>query len=369
MSPLTIGIGLILVLLTSTFGSENLSVLYEGIRDLKKSELHLHLGGSYPLAFLESIATSSQMKELSQYLEMINQDNLLNYHEAFKVFPLIGNIVDTEFKVSQGMEWLCYDLLKENIVYAEIRTGLKDYGNGFESYLLSLLSAIDMAQVNVAKQIGMSKSQVVKEVFNAKLILSIRRNTPIEDVRKTVDLAIKYAGRGVVGIDISGDSILGEGEEHYRQVVTEVRKVKEMKDNLGVVLHIGETFEEQQQLQEILDFQPDRIGHGVCLSEDARLHILEKGIPVEVCLTSAYMAKMLKTRQDVHPWLLEYFRNGHPISIATDDPLVFNVNLSHELFYAARILGYTKAEELQDLTQRAACMRLDMMVKNQCAKI
>ena len=105
-------------------------------KQLPKAELHLHLGGSYPLEYVLSIATEAQKAQLLNFIEKL--DNGLQYQEAFEIFTIISQIVNTEERVINGVTALCQEQEKEGVRHLEIRTGLKDFGQGYEPYLQNL---------------------------------------------------------------------------------------------------------------------------------------------------------------------------------------------------------------------------------------
>ncbi len=112
----------------------------ESMEKLKKVELHLHLGGSFPLSFLKTIATSSEIDELGRWLAQLEEK--VNYHDGFKVFELVGKIVNTNKKIEDGTRAVCASLIADGVSYVEIRTGLKDLGSGLEEYLLAVLRGL-----------------------------------------------------------------------------------------------------------------------------------------------------------------------------------------------------------------------------------
>jgi len=280
------------------------------IEAISKCELHIHLGGSYPYDFLKNIANEDELADLdSKRLKCLN-NQLDSYHEAFSLFPLVSRIVNTNKRVRDGMASLCIALQNENVTYVEMRSGLKNLNaEGYESYLLAMFEGISMA---------------CKPGFECTVILSLRRDTPPDVVVTTVDLAIKYKYKGVVGIDISGDSTLGD----FTQLAEQVCRAR--KNGLPLTLHIGESQHEYRQIEELKSLQPERVGHCVLLSDKALSWILTHRIPVEVCLTSSVLAKMTSNHQD-HPWMQRWRNCGHPIAICTDDPLIFNTTVSKEL--------------------------------------
>ena len=304
-----------------------MTVELERFQQLPKAELHLHLGGSYPLDYLLTIATNSQKDALLKNLDLIAKR--VDYHEGFQVFSLIGQIVNTEEKVEKGTEALCHALAKDGVVYVEIRTGLKDLRDGLEGYLQAVLKGI---------QKGTS------DRLQARLLLSLQRASSGPQAKATVDLALKYRDQGVVGIDLSGDSTLGQVET----ILPELKRAKEA--GLFLTLHLGESAKEQGQRQILEELQPHRIGHGVFLENDALDWILENRIPIEVCPTSSVLVKMID-KYDAHPGL-RYYAQGHPIVICTDDPLIFQNSLSSEL----SILSETTSlsfEQLQAISRQA----------------
>ncbi len=299
--------GMLLLWTTHLSGSDMETITY--FQALPKAELHLHLGGSYPKSYLFSIATDEEQKELENKLEAIAKG--IDYHEAFRVFQLINQIVNTEGKVRKGTEALALALQEDGVSYAEIRTGLKDLGHGPEAYLQAVLEGI---------QAKNSAS------FQAHVVLSLQRNSSLQNAKTTVDLALKYQDRGVIGMDISGDSTLG----NIDPILPELLRAKQA--GLSFVIHIGESPKENDQLQLLQVLEPKRIGHGVHLSSEAKEWILEHRLPVEVCLTSSVLVQMIE-RYEQHPGFA-FFHLGHPIVFCTDDPLLFSTTLSKEFLHA-----------------------------------
>lgn len=272
---------------------------------LPKAELHLHLGGSFPLDYLMKVAGEEEKAILNDNLKKASET--VSYKEAFQMFKIVSQIVCTEDRVREGTYWLCEALKEDGVAYVEIRTGLKDLGLGFENYLKAVLEGIEKAE---------------SPGFKAYVALSLQRNSSLDIAKKTVDLALKYKEKGVIGIDISGYS--GEGDIRKILPVLSFAKAK----GLGLLIHMGESPLETDQMVILQAITPDRIGHGVHLSEDAKQVILERKIPVEVCLSSSLCVQMIEKLEE-HPWL-SYGLEGHPIVLASDDPLIFRSPLSRE---------------------------------------
>jgi adenosine deaminase len=280
--------------------------MYEKIRQMSKAELHLHLGGSYPIEYLRTIATPEQFAALQAGIDQLAGG--IEYQKAFFVFGLVSQIVNSLEKVEQGTFALCRALQADGVAYVEIRTGLKDFGSGYEADLKAVLHGIERAQ---------------QPDFKARVLLSVQRSSTPEHANATVDLAIKYRNHGVVGIDISGDSTIGD----ITPILPIILRAK--KHGLAIALHIGESPLEKDQLLLLQTLKPDRIGHGVHLTPKAYAWIRAHKTPVEVCLTSSELAMMVDHHAS-HPGI-EYYKNNHPIVICTDDPLIFRITLTQEL--------------------------------------
>lgn len=296
-------------------------------QDMPKTELHLHLGGAYPIEYLHSIATDEQKMALDASLDRLAKG--MPYHECFYVFTLVSQIINTEERVENGVKALCRDLKKDGVRYAEIRTGVKDLQNGYDGYLQAVLRGLEEEDSGD---------------FHVRLLLSIQRNSAPEYARKTVDLAIQYKDRGVVGIDISGNSLIGD----INSILPELLRAK--REGLQIALHIGESMQEtgQRELLEVL--RPDRIGHGVHLEKDALQFVLENKIPLEVCLTSSVLVEMVD--HVVKHLGVQYHYQNHPIIICTDDPLIFRTSLSKEFSHLHDSYSF-EIEAIEQLAKQA----------------
>ncbi|MCH9630860.1 MAG: Cyclic adenylate deaminase [Chlamydiia bacterium] len=285
---------------------------------IPKAELHIHLGGSYPIEYLETIATEEEIASIKN--ELLKFTGKMDYHTGFSVFPKIAKLVDTNKKVKAGVIALCDKFYEDGVTHLELRTGLKCLDTSEEGYLKAVLE-------------GMAVSR--KKDFKATLLISVKRRSKKEFVEKSIDLALKYINSGVVGVDVSDDSTVGDID----CILDELIRAK--KSGLKLALHIGESPKETNQRQLLEALNPDRLGHGVFLEESAKDWMLENKVPLEVCLTSGHIVEMVNEIKE-HPGFL-YYRMGHPIVICSDDPLVFSTTLSKE--YEKALLNSSLTEE------------------------
>ena len=86
-----------------------------------------------------------------------------------------------------------------------------------------------------------------------------------------VEKAIRWAARGVVGIDIAGPRP-GGGRYDYAQIAPIVETARDA--GLGVTIHVGEEGGDmgREEIGEVVEhLRPDRIGHGILAAQDAEL--------------------------------------------------------------------------------------------------
>ena len=104
-------------------------------------------------------------------------------------------------------------------------------------------------------------------------------------------LARAFLGRGVVGIDLCGNPAVPL-DPALAPVFEEARRVP----GLGLTLHFAEAecSGSDAELDTLLGWRPDRIGHVICVSERVRREIVNRpGIGLELCLSCNVHAGMV----------------------------------------------------------------------------
>ena len=73
------------------------------MQEVPKVELHLHLGGSYPITYLESIAEGEDCAKLKGFLDLMElKSDATDYHACFQAFGLVNKIINSYQKVQDG---------------------------------------------------------------------------------------------------------------------------------------------------------------------------------------------------------------------------------------------------------------------------
>jgi len=168
-----------------------------------------------------------------------------------------------------------------------------------------------------------------------------------------VDKAIRWAGRGIVGIDIAGPRPGGARYE-YAQIESIVETARDA--GLGITIHVGEEGADtgRAEIGEVVEhLRPDRIGHGILAAHDASLmaSIRDLGITLEICPTSNLLTKALPDEAAVRDTLRTFVEHEVPFTIATDGPEMMRTHLRDELELLLRIEALDE-DELREANAR-----------------
>ena len=178
-------------------------------------------------------------------------------------------------------------------------------------------------------------AQEAREVHDVQVRLTpdITRGAPIEDAETMVEHAIRYRERGVVGVGLGGEEALFPPEP-FAPVFRTAREA-----GLGSVPHAGEVVGPSSIWGAIRSLEPARIRHGIRAVEDTVLmqEILDREIVLDICPTSNLRTRVVPSIEE-HP-LRELVAFGIPCSISTDDPAMFDTDLTrdHDLAASAGI--------------------------------
>ena len=115
-----------------------------------------------------------------------------------------------------------------------------------------------------------------------------------------VEKAIRWASRGVVGVDIARPRPGGTRYD-YTQIVPMVEAARGA--GLGVTIHVGEEGGDmgREEIAEVVEhLRPERIGHGIYAGGNPELMhaIRDLGIVLEICPTSNLLTKALPDRRE-----------------------------------------------------------------------
>ncbi|KAI8921682.1 hypothetical protein BC831DRAFT_476145 [Entophlyctis helioformis] len=316
---------------------------------LPKVELHAHLNGSLSKDTLSAMLAGMDpsLPVHAEFAEFERQCSLVDLDSFFPLFGFLYQITSTAAAVRAVTRRVVHEFAADQCAYLELRSTPRanaDTGMTKASYVQAVLDGTDDAVAELAAAAaaagrgdGARGGQDADGAgIQVRWILSIDRRHSLETSLDTVDLAVANMHRGVVGVDLCGDPLQGD----FKTLEPAFRKARDA--GLKVTLHMAEVENTEQETLDMIDFGPDRIGHGTFLLGALRSRVVDESIPIEVCVTSNIVSKTVKTIQDHHFSNLHI--DGHPCILCTDDKGVFRCSLSGEYATVAKHFGLSRAD-------------------------
>jgi adenosine deaminase len=310
------------------------------------AELHTHLGGSVASEILWSLAHEQGIAlPVKDYWEF---DGLVTVSDVRGVENL--DALDAIYHWTELIQ--SSPLAVERSVHAAIGGAYRSQGITtlelrFNPMKRNRGGERDLDHIILAAIRGLDRASLEYPNVRAGLILMMDRTFSAELNAIVVDKAIRWAPRGIVGVDIAGPRPNG-GRYDYRQVAPMVESAREA--GLGVTIHVGEEGGEvgREEIGEVVEaLGPDRIGHGILAAGDRELMgaLRDREIVLELCPTSNLLTKALPDEDAVRQTFRAFVDNGVAFTIATDGPEMMRTHLRDELELLRRI-GALDDEEL-----------------------
>src|ERR671928_278698 len=211
----------------------------------------------------------------------------------------------------------------------------------------------DLDHIILAATRGLDRASLEYPQVRAGLIVMMDRTFDANQNAIVIDKAIRWAPRGVVGVDIAGPRP-GGGRYDYRQIAPMVEEARAA--GLGVTIHVGEEGGDvgREEIREVVEaLRPDRIGHGILAAGDAALmdELAVTGIVLEICPTSNLLTKALAGEGALRDTLRSFVEHDVGFTIATDGPEMMRTHLRDELELLRRI-GALAEDELEEANRR-----------------
>ncbi|MCM2305398.1 MAG: adenosine deaminase [Elusimicrobia bacterium] len=307
---------------------------------LPKVETHLHLDGALSPETVRRLADAdprSPLRGLS--VEEIRRKVVVDQPRAS-----LGAVLDAFhayyplLRTAEAVELSAYEMIREcarqNILHAEARFAPS----------LQAAEGFPMEEVLAAALRGLKRGEEDFGVSGGAIICLLRPFSVVDrDANAAMaGLAARFAGRGVVGLDVADAGAGGERLSEYGRWLRDGRAA-----GLGLTAHAGES-PRGGEIEDALEIGVDRIGHGIILRErpDLVKELVRRGTVVEVNPTSNLRTGAVASYRD-HP--VRAWRDaGLLTTLSTDDPGVFGIDLVHEYEALSRDAGFS-AEELVEL--------------------
>jgi adenosine deaminase len=169
------------------------------------------------------------------------------------------------------------------------------------------------------------------------------------------ELAVNYRNQGVVGFDLAGE----EGGYPPKKHIEAFQFIQ--RANFNITIHAGEAFGKESIWQAIQWCGAHRIGHGTNILQDLTFspegevvgmgdlaqYILDKRIPIEICLLSNVHTGAIDKLEN-HPFG-HLYKMKFRLTLNTDDRLMSNTTMTNECMLAQHYfnLGLDDIEKIQ----------------------
>ncbi len=312
-------------------------------------DLHIHVGGAVAPHILWAIAhqqgfklptknyfefvdliTSSptRVHGLDDYLKIMHQWTEKIQSSPVAIERSIYEVIGKEFRSSR-------------VTQIELR---------FNPMKRNLSSELDLDHIIHAAIRGMDQAMLEYGV-RACLIFCLAREFDHRLNAILVEKAIKYRGRGVLGIDLAGTEKHALELEPATVVQYEDLFAHARKHGLKTTIHTGETAGTGAEgvIAVVEKLKPNRIGHGIraAYDEKAMKLLKERDIVLELCPTSNLHTKAVDGIKELEHIMRTFWDRGVKFTINTDGPYLLNTDMRREieLIEANRILTTEQVEQ------------------------
>ena len=323
------------------------------IRSLPKVLLHDHLDGGLRSQTVIELAREigydllppGDADELQRWFQRgARRGSLPLYLEGF---AHTCAVMQTEEALERVAYEMMEDMYNDGVVYVETRFAPVFHttkGLHWEEIVSAVLRGLEKGKKDFGVEYG--------------LIICAMRNMQLS--QEMAELAIDFRERGVVGFDLAGE----EGGYPPKKHVAAFHYIQ--RENFNITIHAGEAFGKESIWQAIQWCGAHRIGHATRLVEDITVadddptqvvsmghlsqYILDKRIPLEICLTSNVDTGAVRSIEE-HPFgILHRYR--FRVTLNTDDRLMSNTTMTRELKAAHEAFNLT-IHDIEKLTLNA----------------
>jgi adenosine deaminase len=309
------------------------------LRALPKVDLHRHLEGAIRLQTIIDL-----YREAGQPLAAETPEELAPEAQVLRPMSSLAEVL-TYFAVAQGafrddaaVERIAFeaveDLAHDNVRLAELRFSPEFLCKPFELDWDRAMEAI-LAGVERARDLDVAVG----------LIAIVSRSYGLESAERTVDFALRHREH-LVGFDLADDEV-NHPPAMFARVLEPLRGA-----GIPLTAHYGEAAGPEYPREAVQALGVRRLGHGVSVAWDPAVTalVIERGVALEMCPTSNERTNAVPSL-DHHP-ARQLLQEGALVTINTDDPGLFGIDLTHELQVAVDVLGFDDGD-LQRVTANA----------------
>jgi adenosine deaminase len=316
------------------------SVRSMDLRSTPKVDLHRHLEGAIRLdTVLELMREAGEPLPEANAEELAPRAQVLEPMDSLQAVLARFDIAQRAFTTPEACERIAAeaveDLARDEVRLAELRLSphflCEPHGLDWDEAFASIVRGVERAARETRVAVG--------------LIAIASRNYGHESAERTADFAIRHR-EDLVAFDLAGDE-RAYPPSMYVDVIPRVRDA-----GLHVTTHYGESTGPAFPREAIEALGTERLGHGVGVAGDPEVIALarDRGVALEMCPTSNVRTGGVR-RLDEHP-ARRLLDEDVPVTINTDNPGLFAIDLTHELETCVRELGFTD-DDVRRVTRNA----------------
>ncbi len=299
----------------------------EFIQKIPKTELHLHIEGTFePELMFEIAKRNNKIINYSSVEELKKAYRFNNLQEFLDIYYEGANVLITE-QDFYDLTWAYLTKVhSQNVVHVEIFFDPQthtDRGIAFETVINGIYKALEDSQ----QEYGIT----------FKLIMSFLRHLDEASAFKTLEEALPYKD-WISGVGLDSSEV-GNPPSKFERVFAKARE-----EGFITVAHAGEEGP-AEYIWEALDLlKVTRIDHGNrCLDDE---NLVQKLVDLQIPLTLCPLSNLeLKVVQDLkeHP-LPKMMEKNLLVTINSDDPAYFGGYMNENYLEIAKALQLSKAE-------------------------
>jgi adenosine deaminase len=288
-----------------------------------KVELHLHLEGAAPPAFIRQLAHEKKV-DISGIFDDKGQYVYTDFWHFLKVYEAACTVLKGPDDFYRLVLAVLEQSAENGVIYSETFLSPDFCGGGelgpWREYLHAMQEAADKAE--------QSHGIVLRGI-----VTCIRHFGP-ENARATARCAAETKGNFITGFGLAGDELAGQPKD-FAYAFDMAREA-----GLQLTAHAGEWGGPQSVRDAVNDLKVERIGHGVRAIEDLNLvaELAERGTVLEVCPGSNVVLGVFPDLAS-HP-VAQLRDLGVKVTLSTDDPPFFHTTLRDEYDQLAKTFGW-----------------------------
>ncbi len=298
-------------------------------KTLPKVELHLHLEGAAPPAFIRDLAREKNI-DVSGIFDAQGGYVFENFEHFLKVYEAACEPLTSPEDFYRLTSAVLEETASHGVVYAETFISPDFCGGGDVAAWRDYLDAMAQAATDCEASHGITLKGIVT---------CIRHEGP-EQAKRAAKCAVETMGNFLTGFGMAGAEMMHRPAD-FAYSFDMAREA-----GLSLTCHAGE-WGGPDMVAETLDaLKVARIGHGINAVRDADLvkRLADEGIVLEVCPGSNVVLKAVENWA-AHP-IAKLRDAGVPVTVSTDDPPFFHTTMTAEYDNLHQTFGWVEGDFL-----------------------